>query len=132
MTSSYKEIFDRSSIYLLTLLISPVLFGFLLAIYSAISFEDSWSIGPTVIVVAVYSFPFFAFGALPISLYIDFSARTKNYPNWLKVLVLGGFGTLAGLAAIGLFGIFNFMFFFGFFGAVIYFFVLKLLNKIIK
>lgn len=74
----------------------------------------------------------FAFGALPISLYIDFSARTKNYPNWLKVLVLGGFGTLAGLAAIGLFGIFNFMFFFGFFGAVIYFFVLKLLNKIIK
>ncbi|WP_381427895.1 hypothetical protein [Sporosarcina thermotolerans] len=45
----------------------------------------------------------------------------KKYPNWLKVLILGGLGTLGGLVAIGLFGIFNYMFIFGLFGAVIFF-----------
>lgn len=78
MTISYKETFDRFSLYFLAILISPVLFGVFMALYSSIFSQDSWGFGPTVFVVTLYSFPFFALAAFPISLYIDFSARIKS------------------------------------------------------
>lgn len=135
MTTNYKETFDRFSFYFLAILITPILFGVLLAIYSILSFQDSWSFGPTVLVVALYSFPFFAFGAFPVSLYLDFSARTKNYPNWVKVLLYAGFGGLAGLVgSVVLYDLFSiiFMFIFGMVGGGIHFSVLVLIKKFIK
>ncbi|KXH87525.1 hypothetical protein [Sporosarcina sp. HYO08] len=135
MTTNYKETFDRFSLYFLAILISPVLFGGILATYSIIAFQDSWSFGPTVLVVALYSFPFFAFAAFPVSLYIDFSARTKNYSNRVKTLLYAGFGSLAGLlASVVLYDLFPtiFMFIFGMLGGVIHFSVLALIKKFIK
>jgi hypothetical protein len=135
MTQNYKETFDRFSLYFLAIFISPILYGVLLALYSAISFQDSWSFGPAVLVATIYSFPFFAFAALPVSLYIDFSARTKNYPNWVKTLLYSGFGSLAGLLASAvLYDLFSiiFMFIFGMFGGVIHFSMLALLKKFFK
>lgn len=136
MTTSYQETFDRFSIYLLATFISPILFGVLLAFYSNISFEDSCSsFGPTVLVVALYSFPFFLAGAFPVSLYIDFSARIKSYPNWIKALLSAGFGSLAGLiGSVILNDLFSiiYMFFMGMIGGLIHFLVLFLIKKIIK
>lgn len=98
MITNYQETFDRFALYLLAIMISPVLFGGLMAIYSGLFFgDDMWSFGPTVIVVAYYSFPFFLFGAFPSSLYIDFSARIKGSPNYIKALVYAISGSLAGL-----------------------------------
>lgn len=131
MTPTYKTTFDRFSIYFLTIFISPVLFGAFLALYSIITFQDSWSFGPTVLVVAVYSLPFFAFGAFPVSLYIDFSSRTKNLPNWAKALLYVGFGGIAGLlASVILHNLFSMivMFVFGMFGGVIQFLVVALVK----
>ncbi|WP_172373780.1 hypothetical protein [Sporosarcina jiandibaonis] len=135
MTTNHKETFDRFSLYFLAILISPILFGVLLATYSIIAFQESESFGPTVFVVALYSFPFFAFGAFPVSLYLDFSARTKNFANWVKVLLYAGFGGLAGLiGSVVLHDIFPiiFMFIFGMIGGVIHFSVLALINRLIK
>lgn len=85
MTTSYKEIFHRFSLYLVAIMISPVLFGGLMAIHSILFFEDNiWNFGPTVLVVTLYSLPFFLLTAFPISLYIDFSARIKSVPNRIK------------------------------------------------
>lgn len=106
-----------------------------MALYSIISFQDSWSFGPTVLVVALYSWPFFGFGAFPVSLYIDFSARMKNYPNRVKALLYAGAGGLAGLvASVILYGLYPmiFMFLFGMVGGVIHCFVLFLIKKLIK
>jgi hypothetical protein len=133
MTTNYKETFDRFSIYFLAILISPIPFGVFLATYSIISFQDSWSFGPTVLVVALYSLPFFGFGAFPVSLYLDFSARTKNYTNWIKALFYAGFGGLAGLiGSIVVYDLFSiiFMFIFGMVGGVIHFSVLALIKKL--
>ncbi|QUW22992.1 hypothetical protein JSQ81_05315 [Sporosarcina sp. Marseille-Q4063] len=135
MTTNYKETFDRFSLYFLAILISPILFGVILAIYSMISFQDSWGFGPTVLVVALYSWAFFAFGAFPVSLYLDFSARTKSYPNWVKALLYAGCGGLAGLVgSVVLFDLFPiiFMLIFGMVGGVIHFSVLVLIKKFIK
>ena len=68
-----------------------------MALYSIISYQDSSSFGPTVLVVALYSLPFYAFAAFPISLYIDFSAHIKNSPNRVKALLYASCGGLAGL-----------------------------------
>jgi hypothetical protein len=135
MTTNYKETFDRFSLYFLAILISPIFFGIFMAIYSIIFFQDSWSFGPTLMVVALYSFPFFAFGAFPVSLYLDFSDRTKNYSNWVKVLLYAGFGSLAGLVGcVVLYDLYPiiFMFIFGMVGGVIHFSVLALIKKFIK
>lgn len=135
MTLNYKETFDRFSLYLLTIFISPVLFGAFMALYSMIAFQDSWSFGPTVFVVALYSWPFFGFGALPVSLYIDFSARMKNYPNRVKALLYAGSGGLAGIVASVIFyDLFSmiFMFIFGAVGGIIHFVVVVLIKKFIK
>ena len=135
METSYKTIIDRFSIYLLAIFVSPILFGAFMALYSMIAFEDSWSFGPTVLVVALYSWPFFGFGAFPISLYIDFSARLKEHPNWIKALVYACSGGLAGLiASVILYGLYSmiFMFLFGMVGGVLHFIVLELIKKFIK
>ena len=135
MITNYNETFDRFSLYFLAILISPILFGVFLAIYSIISFQDSWSFGPTVLVVALYSLPFFAFGAFPVSLYLDFSARTKNYPNWVKIFLYAGFGSLAGLiGSIVLSDLFPiiFMFIFGMIGGAIHFSILALIKNLVK
>ena len=135
MTTNYKETFDRFSLYFLAVLISPILLGAFLATYSIISFEDSWGFGPTILVVILYSFPFFAFAAFPVSLYIDFSARVKSYPNWIKAHLYAGFGGLVGLlGSIVLYDIYSiiFMLVFGIIGGVIHFFILALIKKVIK
>lgn len=135
MTLNYKETFDRFSLYFLTIFISPILFGVFMALYSMIAFQDSWSFGPTVLVVGIFSWPFFGFGAFPVSLYIDFSARTKLYPNWAKALLYAGCGGLAGLVGcLILYDLYSitFMFIFGMVGGVIHFFVLALIKKIFK
>lgn len=135
MTHSYKETFDRFSIYFLAIFISPILFGAFLALYSIITFQDSWSFGPTALVVALYSLPFFLIAAFPVSLYIDFSTRTKNYPNWKKALVYATLGGLAGLlGSVVLYDLFSisFMIIFGMVGGIIHFSVLALINKFIK
>lgn len=135
MTTDYKEIFDRLSIYILAILISPILFGAFIATYTIVSVEDSWGFGPTFLVVILFSFLFFAFAALPVSLYIDFSARVKDYPNWLKALLYAGLGGLAGLlGSIVLFEIYSvfFMLFFGMIGGVIHFLILAVIKKVIK
>lgn len=132
MTLNYKETFDRFSLYFLTIFISPILFGVLMAIYSTIAFQDSWSFGPTVLVVALYSWPFFAFGAFPVSLYIDFSARTRDYSNWIKALLYAGFGGLAGLIGnVILYDLYSmtFMFIFGMVGGLIHFLVLSIIKE---
>ncbi|MCM3711934.1 hypothetical protein [Sporosarcina luteola] len=135
MTLNYKETFDRFSLYFLTIFISPFLFGIFMALYSMIAFQDSWGFGSTVLVVGIYSWPFFGFGAFPVSLYIDFSARTKMYPNWGKALLFIGFGGLAGLlGSVILFNLYSiiFMLILGMFGGVIHFFVLALIKKLFK
>ncbi|MHA6261551.1 hypothetical protein ACXYMX_16950 [Sporosarcina sp. CAU 1771] len=135
MTTSYKETFDRFSLYFLAILISPILFGGILAIYSILSFEDSWGFGPTVLLGVLYSFPFFVFAAFPISLYIDFSVRFKGYPNWIKALLFAGFGSLAGLlGSVVLYDLFpiTFMFLFGMIGGLIHFLILALIKKGIR
>lgn len=135
MTTTHKATFDRIALYFLAIFISPILFGVFLALYSIISLPDSWSFRPTVLVGALYSFPFFMFGAFPVSLYIDFSVRTKNYPNWVKARIYAGFGGVLGLLmSIVLYDYYSiiFMFVIGLFGGVIHFFFLALLKKIIK
>ncbi|MCM3639310.1 hypothetical protein M3152_16540 [Sporosarcina luteola] len=135
MTLNYKETFDRFSLYFFTIFISPILLGVFMALYSMIAFQDSWGFGPTVLVVGIYSWPFFGFGAFPVSLYIDFSARTKMYPNWAKALLYIGFGGLAGLlGSVILFNLYSIIFTFivGMFGGVIHFFVLALMKKVFK
>lgn len=135
MTTSYKEIFDRFSLYFLAIIISPVLFGGLMAIYSTLFFEDSWSYGPTVLVVALYSFPFFLFGAFPISLYIDFSSRIKSVPDKIKAFLYTFSGGLAGLlGGIVFFNLYSIIsvFFFGLVGGLTHFFVLVIIKKFIK
>lgn len=134
MTTNYKETFDRISLYLLALLISPIFFAACIATYSVISFEDSWGFGPTVMVSILYSFPFFALAAFPISLYIDFSARIRSCPNWIKALLYAGFGGLAGiLGSIVLYNIYSilFMLVLGIIGGVIHFFILALIKKVL-
>lgn len=135
MELNYKDTFDRFSLYFLTMFISPILFGVFMALYSEIAFQDSWDFGPTVLVAALYSGPFFWFGAFPVSLYIDFSVRTRNYPEWKKALLYASFGGLAGLLAsvifYSLYSIF-FMLIFGMIGGVIQFSVLMLIKKLIK
>ena len=135
MTTNYKDTFDRISLYFLAILISPIFFGIFMAIYSIVVFQDSWSFGPTVLVVALYSWPFFAFGAFPVSMYLDFSTRTKNYPNRIKVLLYAGFGSLGGLiGSVILYDLYPiiFMFIFGMVGGIIHFSVLTLIKKFIK
>ncbi len=135
MTTTYKETFDRISLYFLAVIISPIPFGIFLALYSILFLQDSWGFGPTILVVALYSFPFFVFGAFPISLYIDFSTRTKNYLNRIKALLYAGFGGLAGLlGSIVLYDLFSIitMFVFGMVGGIIQFFILTLIKKVIK
>lgn len=135
MTTNYKETFDRISLYFLAVIISPIPFGIFLALYSTLFLQDSWGFGPTILVVALYSFPFFAFGAFPVSLYIDFSARTKNYFNWIKVLLYASFGGLVGLLGnVVLYGFFSVitMLALGMVGGIIHFFVLVLIKKFIK
>lgn len=135
MTLNYKETFDRFAFYFLSIFISPTLFGVFMACYSTVFYQDSWSFGPIVLVVAVYSWMFFLFGALPVSLYIDFSVRTKGYPNWAKALLYVGFGGLAGiLGSVFLFNLYSifFMFLFGMVGGLIHFFVLTVLKKFFK
>lgn len=135
MTLNYKETFDRFSLYFLTIFISPILFGVFMALYSMIAFQDSWSFGPTVLVVGIFSWPFFGFGAFPVSLYIDFSARTKLYPNWAKALLYAGIGGLAGLlGSLILYDLYSitFMYIFGMVGGVIHFLVLAIIKKLFK
>ncbi|MFC5602509.1 hypothetical protein [Sporosarcina koreensis] len=135
MTFNYKETFDRFSFYFLTIFISPILFGVFMALYSMIAFQDSWSFGPTVLVVGIYSWPFFAFGAFPVSIYIDFSARTRDYPHWKKAVLYAGFGGLAGLlGSVILYNLYSmiFMLTFGLFGGLIHFFVLALIKRFFK
>ena len=132
MTYTYKETFDRFSLYFFAIFISPILFGVFMALYSIISYQDSSSFGPTVLVVALYSLPFYAFAAFPVSLYIDFSAHIKNSPNRVKALLYASCGGLAGLlGSVVFYDLFSipFMFIFGMFGGVIHFIVLVLLKK---
>ena len=133
MTTDYKETFDRLSLYILAILISPILLGAFIATYTVISVDDSWGFGPTFLVVTLFSFLFFAFAAFPVSLYIDFSARFKSYPNWIKAMLYAGFGGLAGLlGSIVLYDIYSilFMLFFGMIGGVIHFWVLAIIKKL--
>lgn len=135
MTTNHKETFDRLSLYFLAILITPILFGALIATYTIISVDDSWGFGPTMLVVILYSFPVFAFAAFPVSLYIDFSSRVKSYSNWIKAMLYAAFGGLAGLlGSIVLFEIYSvlFMLFFGIIGGVIHFFILAIVKKVIK
>ena len=135
MTTNYKDTFDRFSLYFLAILISPIFFGIFMAIYSIVVFRDSWSFGPTVLVVALYSWPFFAFGAFPVSMYLDFSTGAKNYPDRIKVLLYAGFGSLGGLiGSVVLYDLYPiiFMFIFGMVGGIIHFSVLILIKKFIK
>jgi len=135
MTTDYKETFDRLSIYILAILISPILFGAFTATYTIIAVEDSWGFGPTFLLVILFSFLFFALAAFPVSLYIDFSARVKGYPNWKKAFLYVVFGSLAGLlGSIVLFEIYSvfIMLFFGIIGGIIHFFILTLIKKVIK
>lgn len=135
METSYQTLFDRFSLYLLAIFISPILFGAFMALYSMIAFQNSWGFGPAVFVVALYSWPFFGFGAFPVSLYIDFSARMKHLPNRVKAMVYAGSGGLAGLiASIIFYDLFSiiYMFFFGMVGGVIHFLLLLLIKKLMK
>lgn len=135
MTTDYKETFDRLSLYFLAILISPILFGTLIATYSVIIFDDSWGFGATIIGVTLYSFPIIALAAFPVSLYIDFSARTKSYPSWIKALLYAGFGTLLGLlGSLVLYDLDSIMsmVIFGIIGGVSHFFILALIKKVIK
>lgn len=132
---SYNETFNRFSLYFLAMLISPILFGVLLAIYSITFLQDSWNFGPAIMVVILYSFPFFMFGALPVSLYIDFSARIKNCSKWMKKFLYAGFGSLAGLlGSVVLYDLIPIlsMLIFGMVGGVIHYFILALIKMIIK
>ncbi len=135
MEADYKETFDRISLYVLALLLSPVLFAAILAVYTVITFDDSWGFVPTLLVVALYSFLFFALTAFPVSLYIDFSNRTKSYSTKIKCLMYAVFGALAGfigsLILYDMYSIF-FMLIFGMIGGIIHFVVLMVLKKIIK
>ncbi|MCM3758533.1 hypothetical protein M3197_13790 [Sporosarcina aquimarina] len=135
MTTSYKETFERFALYFLAILLSPILFGILLASYSMIAVQDAWGFAPTVFVVALYSFPFFALLAFPVSLYIDFSARFNNYSNSLKTLLYAGVGSLAGLlGSVILYDLFSLisMILLGAIGGVLHFLVLTLIKKVFK
>lgn len=117
--------------YSLAVLISSIFFGMLLAIYLVTSFKNPLSFNALFLISSLYSFPFFALGAFPISLYVDFSARIKSSSNWLKILIYASFSTLAGFIAVNIFDMMNSMFIFGLFGGIIYFYILRLLKKII-
>lgn len=132
-STAYKRVFDRVSLYLLAVFVSPVLFGVCLALYSAVFVQDSWSFGPTVFVTALYSLPFFAIGAFPVSLFIDYSSKTKQQSRWIKGLLYTGFGGLAGLiGSIILHDIFPvlFMIAFGMLGGLLHFGIVELIKKI--
>ncbi|WOV82981.1 hypothetical protein PGH26_08490 [Sporosarcina jeotgali] len=96
MTQDSQMTFERISQYILAIIISPILFGLIFATYLLI-LQDSWSFGETVFMVALYSFPLYAFTAFPVSLYIDFSLKIKNFPSWKKVLLYAFFGGIAGI-----------------------------------
>lgn len=135
MAADYKETFDRFSLYVLALLISPVLFGAILAVYSLIVFDDSWGFVPELLVVTLYSFPFFALMAFPVSLYIDFSSRTKSYPTKTKGFLYVVFGAVAGfICSLILYDMFStfFMLIFGMIGGLVHFVILTLIKKVIK
>lgn len=130
--TAYKRVFDRVSIYVLAVFLSPVLFGACLAFYSGLMVDDSWGFGPTVFVTAIYSLPFFAIGAFPVSIYVDFSARTIQRPRWIKSLLYVVAGSVAGLLGAILFGdMFSILVLalFGAVGALIHFGVVELVKN---
>lgn len=134
MTQDSQMTFERISLYILAIIISPILFGIIFATYSLI-LQDSWSFGETVFVVTLYSFPLFAFTAFPVSLYIDFSLRIKNFPSWKKALLYACFGGIAGiLGSIVLHDLVSilYMFLFGMAGGVMHCFILYLIKKVTK
>lgn len=134
-STAYKRVFDRLALYLLAVVLAPVLFGACLTLYSMAMHEDSWGFGPTTLVIALYSLPFFALGAFPVSLYIDSSVRTKQRPWWIKSLLYVGAGSLAGLiGAVLFFDLFSIpaIILYGAVGALIYFGVVELVKKLFR
>ncbi|MGG0642569.1 hypothetical protein ABE021_01320 [Sporosarcina gallistercoris] len=133
--TAYKRVFDRLAIYVLAVFLSPVLFGACLALYSMAMVDDSWGFGPTVFVTALYSLPFFALGAFPVSLYIDSSVRTKQSPRWIKSLLYTGAGSIAGLLSAVQFGdMFSIpvMALYGAVGALVHFGVVELVKRLFR
>ncbi|GEM_PF-3773390 len=135
LSTAYKRTFDRLALYLLAVFLSPMLFGACLALYSVISVRDSWDFGPTALVAAVYSLPFFALAACPVSLYVDYSAKTRGKPRRFKLLIYAVSGGLAGLVgSLILQEIFSILFMtsFGMVGGLVHFGVIELLKKLFK
>lgn len=133
--TAYKRVFDRLSLYVLAVILSPVLFGACLALYSMAMVDDSWGFGPTVFVTALYSLPFFAIGAFPVSIYVDFSARTVQKPRWIKSLLYLVAGSIAGVLGAILFGdMFSILVLalFGAVGALVHFSAVELVKKLFR
>ncbi|WP_040285056.1 hypothetical protein [Sporosarcina koreensis] len=131
LAAAYQSTFDRLAVYLLAVFLSPLLFGACIALYSLLVFDDSWGFGPTALVTAVYSLPFFLFLALPVALFIDFSPKTKQRSRKMKILFYAGAGCLAGLLGAVIFGeLFSGidLGIFGIVGGLAYFSVLELLK----
>ena len=135
MTQSNKELFDRFSVYFLAVFISPILFGSVMALYSKLTIQEYWSFGDSVLSYSISSLPYFLLVVLPVSLYIDFSARTRELPHWAKALLLAGSaGVVALLHSLVLYSPHStlFMFLFGMIGGMLHFALLTLLKKLIK
>lgn len=132
MGERYKVVFDKVAGYFLTVILSAYVLGCVMAVIDLLFFKDSWGFVPISFLVALYSFPIFVVVALPFSLWLEHSKRTKMLSNNKKLIFYSAAGTVAGL----LYGFVALPFYieflpglYGFIGGVVYFLILRLLSK---
>lgn len=138
MENTYKETFDRFAIYLFATFLSPMLFAACFAFYLKLIGENSWTFLSLFILSAIFTFPVFLIGAIPVSLVIDFSKRGQSMSVLQKGSCYAGCGGIMGfLAGIWVFGAsetFTYLLaaVYGVVGGFFHFIVLSLLKKMFR
>jgi hypothetical protein len=137
MNETYKMTFNKIAVYVLTAILSSLSLGTLLAVVEILFFEDSWGFFPTLLVVALYTLPVYFVCAVPFSLFIDYSSKTKAMSAIKKLIlfIIAGavvgflFGAYLLIGPVG--GILEFVWptVYGMIGSAVFFCLIELLKK---
>lgn len=96
MNETYNVTFNKMAVYVVTAILSSLTLGSLLAFIEILFFEDSWGYFPTLLVVALYTFPVYFVCAVPFSLFIDYSLKTKTISSIKKLAIYIAMGAVVG------------------------------------
>ena len=137
MNETYKMTFNKIAVYVLAAILSSLALGSLLAFVEILFFEDSWGFFPTLLVVALYTLPVYFVCAVPFSLFIDYSSKTKAMSSIKRLIlyILSGavvgflFGAYLLVGPVGSILEFVWPTVYGMMGSAVFFGIIKVLKK---